>query len=184
MPALWKSSDDQSLLIGVDRYGLNAWEEMGNDASLSFQNSMKIWHRKNSHENKSVKRPSMPKPSAGIRRAYALVRYFASRANDPHFEMYTQGDGHSLAASGESDKNTHAGRGTNGVKCEMGREADAETERGSGRREETSGRVGRRKGGGDGGMAQSGGVALGVMSGVTGSSSGRPKTLRQTLLRI
>lgn len=93
LPLWWKSSHDRSLLLGVDRYGLNGWEYMGLDSELSFANSMKAWQRKNGNDLKLLKRAAMPKASSGIKRAFNLVRYFRSRANDPHFEHYSAGDG-------------------------------------------------------------------------------------------
>eukprot|EP00178_Gracilaria_changii_P008875 TRINITY_DN264_c0_g5_i1.p1 TRINITY_DN264_c0_g5~~TRINITY_DN264_c0_g5_i1.p1 ORF type:complete len:1212 (+),score=286.77 TRINITY_DN264_c0_g5_i1:61-3636(+) len=90
LPLWWKGPDDRSLLIGVDRYGFNGWENMSNDAELTFASSMKGWQRKATSDSKSGKRAVMPKPSAGIKRAFALLRYFRTRANDPHFEIYAR----------------------------------------------------------------------------------------------
>lgn len=194
MPMWWKSSDDESLLIGVDRYGVNAWEEMGNDSELSFQNSMKAWYRKNSSDSKTLKRPSMPKASAGIKRAFALVRYFASRANDPHFEMYTQGEAQSAAVSGESDKAGHSravkaeevedtvrGDTMQVGKMEATVDEDVRDRRSGGGREE-SGRGGRRKAETGTMMAVASGGSVAV--GANGSCLGRGRSLRPSLMKI
>lgn len=90
LPLWWKSCHDRSLLLGVDRHGLNGWDFMAVDSELQFAGSMKVWQRKNGNDLKSLKRAAMPKASSGIKRAFALVRYFRSRANDPHFEQYTR----------------------------------------------------------------------------------------------
>lgn len=98
LPPWWKSLDDRSLLIGVDRYGFNGWDSMSTDPDLTFADSMKSWQRKMAGDSKSLKRAVMPKASAGIKRAYALLRYFRSRANDPHLEYYVGGAGAAGAA--------------------------------------------------------------------------------------
>eukprot|EP00737_Agarophyton_chilense_P000635 gb/GEZJ01000704.1/.p1 GENE.gb/GEZJ01000704.1/~~gb/GEZJ01000704.1/.p1 ORF type:complete len:1207 (+),score=211.85 gb/GEZJ01000704.1/:54-3623(+) len=90
LPPWWKGPDDRSLLIGVDRYGFNGWDIMSKDPDLTFSASMKSWQRKAVSDSKSTKRLVMPKPSAGIKRAFALLRYFRTRANDPHFEIYAR----------------------------------------------------------------------------------------------
>lgn len=93
LPLWWKSSHDRSLLLGVDRHGLSGWDYMAVDNELAFAISMKLWQRKNGNDLKSLKRAAMPKPSVGIKRAQNLVRYFRSRANDPHFELYNSESG-------------------------------------------------------------------------------------------
>lgn len=102
LPLWWRSSHDRSLLWGVDRHGLNAWDFMGVDNELAFANSMKTWQRKNGNDSKTLKRAAMPKASSGIKRANALVAYFRSRANDPHFVQYQKDHDTVLAADTET----------------------------------------------------------------------------------
>lgn len=92
LPPWWKSTHDKSLLLGVDWHGLNGWDEMGSDPQLAFASSMKAWQRKSANDSKSLKRAVMPKATSGIKRAFALVQYFSSRANDPHFDFYNQAE--------------------------------------------------------------------------------------------
>ena len=114
LPLWWKSCHDRSLLLGVDRHGLNGWDYMAVDSELQFASSMKAWQRKNGNDIKSLKRAAMPKPASGIKRAFALVRYFCSRANDPHFEQYTRdddmgvGEGESLSQAASTAKEEKA----------------------------------------------------------------------------
>ncbi|KAI0560049.1 chromo domain containing protein [Gracilaria domingensis] len=115
LPSWWKGPDDRSLLIGVDRYGFNGWDNMCNDPDLTFASSMKSWQRKAANDLKSVKRPAMPKPSAATKRAFALLRYFRTRANDPHFEIYAR---NGASASQYGSERTASGGGaysTNGA---------------------------------------------------------------------
>lgn len=92
LPPWWKSSHDRSLLNGVNRHGFNGWDSMAFDDGLQFASSMKTWQKKNGNDPKALKRAAMPKASVGIKRAFNLVQYFRSRANDPHFEHFVQDD--------------------------------------------------------------------------------------------
>lgn len=123
LPPWWKSTHDRSLLYGVDKHGMAGFDQMGKDPEFAFAPSIRSWQRKNGNDSKLSKWAVMPKTTVLTRRANALMRYFVSHANDPHLEMYAHpGDGHSIAASGESDK-----RGTatiaNGVEVEAKEEA-------------------------------------------------------------
>lgn len=162
LPLWWKSSHDKSLLLGVDRHGLNGWEYMGADDTLSFGNSMKAWQRKNAGDAKSLKRAAMPKSSSGIKRAFALVRYFRSRANDPHFEFYSR-ENEAAQANGEG------GSVISGViKREVKPEPIPEKPLMQLRRRESAAKTKKKT---DSPATPHG-------------NSGRPRTLRQTLIKI
>lgn len=165
LPVWWKSSHDKSLLIGVDKHGLNGLDVMGVDSDLVFASSMKAWQRKNANDVKSQKRAAMPKSSAGIKRAFSLVRYFRSRANDPHFELYSRDEVKARAAGEEAAGNALR------TKAEIKEEALEEKPLVQLLRRTTPGSAKPKR------------KTESVLVPQTGAG-GRPRTLRQTLIKI
>lgn len=105
LPMWWRSLHDRALLLGVDRHGLNAWENVEYDDELSFASSKKSFMRKYADDPKALKRGAFPKPSVATKHAQGLIGYFRARVNDPLLanDFAPSGAGDDAKAGGPSN---------------------------------------------------------------------------------